>query len=118
MQSLISLCTWLMEDPWSPFQLVVRTLAAAIYAPLVVAGMLLALAAIPYYFWTLFTGPSWLHLYIGLVFVGVIVWLRSQADSPPPVRRGRRVVTLPDTPTESHAVESRSRSHSKIRRGR
>lgn len=119
MRRLIEFCEWLLSGKWSPFQLVIRTLLAAYYVPIVLAVVLLVLGLIPYYFLTLFTHPSWLHLYFALMFVGAVmsvVW--NSGDSPPPVRRGRQVGTRPGAATKESPPARQPRFNSKIRRGR
>lgn len=119
MRRLIEFGEWLLNGQWSPFQLVIRTLLAAYYVPMVLAVMLLVLGLIPYYFWTLFTTPSWLHLYFGLMFVGAVVSLLwNSGDSPPPVRRGRQIGSRPGKSMRQSPTARPSRFTSKIRRGR
>lgn len=121
MQRLIDWFTWLLSDRRSPFQLVLWTLLAAYYVPQFVVVVMFLLGLIPYYFWTLFTHPSWLHLYFGVIFAGVVVslWYRGDKSEPPSVRRGRRVLEPSSfATTKSRSPASRTRSSSKIRRGR
>lgn len=119
MRRLVEFGEWLLSGQWSPFQLVLRTLLAAYYVPIVLAVVLLVLGLIPYYFWTLFIHPSWLHLYFGLMFVGAVMSvLWNSDDSPPPVRRGRQVGTRLGTSPREGPTARPSRLPSKIRRGR
>ncbi len=121
MQRLIDWFNWLLTDRRSPFQLVLWTLLAAYYVPLIVAVVLLLLSLIPFYFWTLFTHPSWFHLYFGVIFVAVVIslWYRGDKTDSPPIRRGRRVLEPSSLDAaKSRSSASRSRPFSKVRRGR
>lgn len=74
--------------------IITRTIWVAIYGPLIVFVIGLFVAAVPYYFITLVTGPSWIHLYVGVVFTGVAVyhlWFSKAKDLEFEVRRGRKV---------------------------
>jgi hypothetical protein len=120
-----------LEDLWEAaveaFQfcvwLIAITLWVAVYGPITVLAFSFLFYLVWIYFQTLVQSPSLIHLYLGLVFLGVLIyrlWFWKLPDDFE-MRRGREI-RLDESTDRANRRRSRTsrvdRSRTPIRRGR